>query len=99
MDVIKYSARYISGNKLSMSKPALDILSQLVSVFVPYHKLFFQFDNKKAEEISRKRSQILEKIEHEMKKYSIGDVYILGTVMQMVEIIIHLIPSRMALEY
>ena len=99
IDIIKYTARYIGKNKIEPSKETMNILHMIHQTLSLYHELFYKFDLKKIEKISQDRSLILDKIETLMRKVSSKDIFILTSMEQILEIIIHLINSRLAIKY
>ena len=99
IDIIKYSSRYVQDKKIKISKDVTSILSLIHSALELYFNFFYKFDFKKIDDISRRRTEIIEKIKTITKKISANEILILTSMEQIMEIIIHMIVTRMALEY
>jgi phosphate uptake regulator len=99
IDTIKYSARYVQSKKINASKDTVSILQSIHSVLSIYVNFFYKFDFKKVDEMSRKRTDILEKISTLTKRTPPNEILILSSMEQILEVVIHMVVTRMALEY
>jgi phosphate uptake regulator len=99
IDIIKYSARYIQSKKLKISKEVASILALINSTLGVYTDFFYNFNYKKVETMSKNRTDVVEKIKKLTKKISSDEILILASMEQIPEIIIHMMVTRMALEY
>jgi len=97
--VIRYSSRYVQSKKIKISKETISLLSSIHSTLELYIDFFYKFDFKKADEISRKRAEILEKIKKITKKLPSKEILILTSMGHILAIMTDLIITRMALEY
>ncbi len=99
IDIIKYSSRYLESKKTKVSKETASLLDSIHKTLALYISFFYKFDFKKVDEISRKRTEILEKIMKTTKKMPSNEILVLVSMEQILETIIHMIVTRMALEY
>ena len=84
---------------MKISKETISILFLINSVIELYIEFFYKFDFKKVDVISNKRTEILDKIKTLTKRIPSDEVLVLTTMEQTIEIIIHMVVTRMALEY
>ena len=99
IDILKYASRYVIENKAKLSKDAIAILENINASIQLYFDFFFNYDNKKIEQISMQRTRIVEEIKHFSKKATAQDLFVLTNMEQILEIIIHLVVTRMSLEF
>ncbi|MBI2576170.1 AbrB/MazE/SpoVT family DNA-binding domain-containing protein [Candidatus Woesearchaeota archaeon] len=99
IDTLKYVGRYIVDNRVHPSKETIALMGSIHETINLFHDLFYSYDHKKVEQISRNRTEVLERIKSVSKKLSQHDIFILTNMEQILEIIIHLVVTRMALEY
>ena len=99
IDILKYVSRYIVDNHVHPSKETNSIMESIHKTICLFHDFFYGYDNKKVEHISRNRTEVLERIKSISRKLSQHDIFIITNMEQILEIVIHLVVTRMALEY
>ena len=99
IDIIKYSSRYMESNKIKISKEMTPLLEGIHQTLELYINFFYKYDFKKINEMSRGRTEILEKIKKITKKIPPNEILILTSMEQVLEIIIHMTVTRIGLNY
>jgi len=98
-DILKESARYIVNFKIKISKTCENILYRINESLSDYHKLFYKFDYKLVEKLSSERYSILDSIQLLSKKLSKDEIMLIMNMERIVEEILGLKVTRIALEY
>ncbi|MBI2139532.1 AbrB/MazE/SpoVT family DNA-binding domain-containing protein [Candidatus Woesearchaeota archaeon] len=99
IDILKYVSRYIMENDVKPSKETLALMGSIQETLGLFHDFFYQYGNEKVEKISGERTAVLERIKSVSKRLSPHDMFIVTNMEQILEIVIHLVVTRMALEY
>ena len=98
-DILKESARDIVESNIKISKNCENILVRINDSLQDFHKLFYKFDFKLIEKLSSNRYKILDDIKLFSKKLSKDEILLVMNMERIVEKILDLKISRMALEY
>lgn len=98
-DILKESARDIVSSKIKVSKDCDFLLNKINSSLEDFHNLFYKFDFKLVEKLSSDRYNIIENIKSLSKKISKDEFRLVMNMERIIEEILELKVSRMALEY
>lgn len=97
------SLKNLSGppeQPLKISKKACDLIQEGKEIFDDYYNLFYKYDISKISEIFEKRDLLKRKVYYnEYKKLSKDDIYLLGSIEQIIDSIIDLSELKMAIEH
>ena len=99
MDVIKYSARYILDNNITLKKESKIFLEQIHSSINMYYEFFYKFDIKNMRNMYENRDRIIKLIGKNVRKLPSQDIAYLYTLASMLELITDITDSRISLEY
>jgi phosphate uptake regulator len=99
MDLVKYNARNIIKENVSASKDGLTICKQIRQSFGMYYDLYYNFSLPKVSELNKNRYSVLKNIESTRTKIPKGELSVLINMEQILESILSLTNSRVALEY
>ena len=99
IDMLKYNARDMLAHKVKASKEGLEIYKAIHKSFNIYHELHYSFSTRKVYELSKNRHEVLEAIQASQKKIPKEELNLLVSMEQILEYILNLVNSRIALEY
>jgi phosphate uptake regulator len=98
-DIIKNSSRYMLKHNIYLkSKSAIELLKDIKNQIRLYYELFYNYNLKKIAELDKQRDIIREKLFKNTKKLSKEENLLIGGLSQIIEIILDMTETRMALE-
>lgn len=99
VDVIKYSARYLLDNDVTLKKESKIFLEPIHSAVDMYYDFFYKFDIKKMRVLYENRDKVIKSIGKNIKKLPQHDVAYICNLAPMLELITDITDSRISLEY
>jgi len=97
------SLKNISGppeKPMIISKKACDLIEEVKEEFDMYYNLFYKYSITKVGDIMKKRDLFKRKVYYEeLKKLSKDDVYLIGSMTQIIDSIVDLVELKMAIEH
>ena len=99
VDVIKYNARDALKHNKKYHPHSLEIITKINNSIFLYYELFYKFDLKKVNELSRNRDHVKDLIVKHAKKIPTMELIYVNNMKQILEIILDLTDFRMGLEH
>lgn len=99
-DTLKYAARRMLDYKKPLKRDSIKILEQIIESWKIYYDLYYKFDPKKVEALSRNRDDVKTKISELSKKLiPHEEILMLDDMKDSLELILDLTEARMSLAY
>jgi len=96
-DIYKYFARDVVKNGIKLKKETIEILKIANEEFNSYYGLFYKFESKTVVELSRKRRLARGRMEELVKKITPKEVYYASHQIMVLDILLDIIESKIAL--
>lgn len=99
IDRLKEASRYIVNHNVKFSKETENLLQVLHTMLVDFQSMYFKFDLKLAEKISRVRYDSIENLNKISKKISSHELILLTKMLNVADKVLDLSVNRMIMEY
>ena len=97
-DVLKYSARELLKARKPLNSKTLQMMMEIDNSIKMYSEFFFKFEIKKAEDIYRKRNEVLVLLDTNKTKIPPAELVILGKMEQILELLVEVEVARLGIE-
>ncbi|MBI2108329.1 AbrB/MazE/SpoVT family DNA-binding domain-containing protein [Candidatus Woesearchaeota archaeon] len=98
-DVLKYSARELLKIKKPLNSKTLQMMTEIDNSIKMYSEFFFKFERKKADDIYRKRNEVLVLLDTNKTKIPPAELVILGKMEQILELLVDVEVARLGIEH
>ena len=98
MDILKYNARDALKYNKKFSKPSVEILERIHGSIVGYYELFYSFNLKKVDFLSKNRDAVKTLLAENLKTIPHWEIIYITKMIQILEIILDLTDFRLGLE-
>jgi len=99
VDILKYNARELKNYDKKCHKDTIDIWEQINGSIKAYYRLFYDFDLKIVDELSRNRDHVKNLIRKKAKSLPVDELMFITNMKQVLEIMLDMTDARMGLEY